>query len=197
MIVFLFGLPGVGKTYLGKLLQRKLGAYYWDGDEALTTEMRLAVKNEQPFSATMTEDLSNTIIGTINTLKQSHSLIIVSQAMLLESDRQMFREHFEDISFIYIKCDLEHARQRIVQRADFVTESYFNKLVAAFEPHRTDAEAYPSIDNYNKSDEQLIREFNSILDQDLQDSWDPGFFQTLKSIDDGISAYFHRLVALR
>ena len=56
------------------------------------------------------------------------------------------------------------------------TISYFDKLTKAFEPHRQDAEAYPSIDNDHKTDEQLIRNFQNILDIKPRSSLLPNFF---------------------
>lgn len=176
MIVFLFGLPGVGKTYIGQLLQKELGACYWDGDEALTEEMRLAVRNEQAFSRAMTAELTSTIIDKMKQLEQNNEFIIVSQAMLRETDRQLFREQFSDLHFIYIRCEQDHTSHRIAQRADFVTVSYFEKLTIAFEPHRKDAETYPIIDNYKKTDEQLINAFNKLLNIKPKVSWTLEFF---------------------
>ncbi|WP_298623850.1 AAA family ATPase [uncultured Legionella sp.] len=183
MIVFLFGLPGVGKTYIGQLLQKELGACYWDADEALTEEMKLAVRNEQAFSRTMTTELASTIIEKMKLLEQNNEFIIVSQAMLRETDRHLFREQFSDLHFIYIRCERDHTSQRIAQRADFVTVSYFEKLTAAFEPHRKDAETYPIIDNYKKTDEQLIKAFNELLNIKPKTIWQLDFFPELTQQD--------------
>lgn len=40
MIIFLFGLPGVGKTYVGQYLSRELDYTFWDGDDALSADMK-------------------------------------------------------------------------------------------------------------------------------------------------------------
>ncbi len=172
MIVFLFGLPGVGKTYIGELLHKELGACFWDGDDALTEEMKQAVRDEKAFSKAMTAELSLTLITRINELQSSHNLIIVSQAMLRECDRQMFRDHFENIRFIYIRCDSDQVSQRIAERANFVTVSYFEKLKVAFEDHRAAAEQYPTIDNYNKTDAQLIEAFKEHLNIPREINWE-------------------------
>lgn len=184
MIVFLFGLPGVGKTYIAQLLQRTYGLCYWDGDNALTEEMKITVRNELPFSKEMTAQLTTNIISNITELKKSHQLLIVSQAMLRESDRQMFREQFSDIHFIYIRCDPEQTSQRIAQRADFVTVSYLEKITQAFEMHRKDAEAYPVIDNFRKTNEELIQEFEAILNCDPKLKRLPNFFTCVKNSED-------------
>ena len=179
MIVFLFGLPGVGKTYIGRLMEQESGAYYWDGDEALTEEMKLAVRHEQPFTRQMTTELSSTIINKIKELKKNNPFIIVSQAMLRESDRQLFRAEFDDLRFIYVRCEQEQTSLRIAQRDDFVTVSYFNRLIIAFEPHRKDAESYPTIDNYEKTDEQLIKAFNQLITTPPKVGWKLDFFSDL------------------
>lgn len=179
MIVFLFGLPGAGKTYIGHLLQRELGACFWDGDKALTDEMKCAVSKEQAFSRAMTAELTSTLIKQIKILEKQHNLVIVSQAMLRETDRQMFRDYLNDIHFIYIHCDVQKASQRIAQRANFVTVSYLEKLIVAFQPHQHDAKTYPTINNQGKTDEQLIEEFKAILDL-KQVNWEITFFSLPK-----------------
>lgn len=178
MIIFLFGLPGVGKTYLGELIQKKAGACFWDGDHALTEEMKEAVDRERPFSPQMTADLSATIINKIKELQTRHPFIVVSQAMLREADRQTFQQHFPTIRFIYISCAFDVASQRIADRANFVSVSYFTKLTEAFEPHRLAAETYPTISNYGKTDEQLIEEFQAIIDKKPKLNLDPAFFNS-------------------
>lgn len=176
MIVFLFGLPGVGKTYIGQLMEQESGACYWDGDEALTDEMKRAVREEQPFTREMTAQLSTTIANKIKELKKNNPLIIVSQAMLRESDRQWFLAEFDDLHFIYVRCEQKQTSMRIAKRDDFVTVSYFEKLIHAFEPHRIDAESYPTIDNYKKTDEELITAFNQLINIPAKLGWQLEFF---------------------
>ncbi len=163
MIVFLFGLPGVGKTYIGQLMQQRLGAFFWDGDEALTREMRETVSREEAFSEAMTQALTSTLIHKIKDLQAENDFIVVSQAMLRESDRQFFRQCFDDIQFLYISCGHEQLNERIAKRADMVSVSYLEKLISAFEPYRGQAESYPDVHNDNKTDEQLINEIREQL----------------------------------
>lgn len=180
MIVFLFGLPGVGKTYLGQLLERELSTHFWDGDEALTDEMKEAIKNEEPFSNQMTLTLTQAIIDKMDALQRDHKDIVIAQAMLLEEDRALFKARFQDIHFIYVYSEQDLTEQRLEERADHVTTSYYQNLLKAFEPHRRAAEIYPSIENSNKSDEQLIEEIMRLLDLRQDVSYPPGFFASLQ-----------------
>lgn len=158
MIVFLFGLPGAGKTYLGQLLAEHWTCPYWDGDEALTEEMKASVLEEKPFTKEMTQTLSKRMMDNMTRLSESNSTFIVSQAMLLETDRQLFKQSFPEVRFIYIYCDKNTMLQRITSRANFVTRSFCEKLQAAFKPYEADALTYPSINNSDKEDKILIEE---------------------------------------
>lgn len=45
MLLILFGLPGCGKNYVGEILQSSFGFYFYDGDDALTDDMRDCLNN--------------------------------------------------------------------------------------------------------------------------------------------------------
>ncbi len=53
MLLIVFGLPGAGKTYVGKLLKDEFGFYFYDGDRDLTDEMRQALKEKKLFNDSM------------------------------------------------------------------------------------------------------------------------------------------------
>ena len=43
-LIILFGLPGTGKTYVGKVFEKYFDYYFYDGDNDLTPEMREAIQ---------------------------------------------------------------------------------------------------------------------------------------------------------
>lgn len=163
MVIFLFGLPGVGKSYIGQLLRERASLYFWEGDDALSLEMHEAVNREQPFSSAMMEELTSSIIQQILDLKKQHQIVVVSQAMLIESDRIKISQHVGEVLYVYVHCSLPLMRERVKRRGDFVTESYLEKLVAAFEQYKAETEAYPSIENADKTDEQLVEEIVQLI----------------------------------
>ncbi|KTD78815.1 AAA family ATPase [Legionella waltersii] len=179
MIVFLFGLPGAGKTYLGQLLANHWSCPYWDGDEALTQEMRVAVHEERPFSEEMTRTLSNRMIESMTSLSSSHKTFVVSQAMLLETDRELFKKLFPDIRFVYIHCDKNTMLQRVASRANFVSVSYCEKLLTAFQPYEQAALQYPSVNNNNKDDTILLDELKQACTKESKNYPGNGFFNSM------------------
>ncbi len=44
MFLFLFGLPGTGKNYIGRFLDTNFGYSFFDGDDAIPIEMMDALK---------------------------------------------------------------------------------------------------------------------------------------------------------
>jgi gluconokinase len=163
VIIFLFGLPGAGKSYIGHLLRQRANIHFWEGDEALSHDMREAVNQEQPFSPAMMEKLTSSIIQQILTLKKQHALLVISQAMLIEADRNKISACVGDILYVYVHCPLPLMRERVKRRGDFVTESYLEKLMVAFEKHKAEAECYPSIENAGKTDEQIVDEIVKLV----------------------------------
>ena len=41
MIIYLYGLPAVGKNFIGELLKERYGFYFQDADKYLPKEMKL------------------------------------------------------------------------------------------------------------------------------------------------------------
>jgi gluconate kinase len=178
-------LPGAGKTYLGQLLANYWSCPYWDGDNALTQEMRTAVHEEKPFSEEMTRTLSNRMIDSMTNLSLSHKTFVVSQAMLLETDRELFKQLFPDIRFVYIHCDKDTMLQRIASRANFVSVSYCEKLLTVFQPYEQAALQYPSVNNSDKEDTVLLEELKQACTKESKTYTSESFFS--KKIADTIT----------
>jgi gluconokinase len=54
MLLILFGLPGSGKNFVGRILQEDFGFLFHDADDDLPDEMREAIQSQQiPRCATL------------------------------------------------------------------------------------------------------------------------------------------------
>src|SRR5690606_4548719 len=52
-LLVLFGIPGAGKTYVGRVLAADFGFHFRDVDQDLPDEMREAIVNKQPVTDAM------------------------------------------------------------------------------------------------------------------------------------------------
>lgn len=165
MLLFLFGLPGVGKTFIGKLLQQKYGACFWDGDEALDEKMIAYIYEEIPFTTEMTEKLTETMIRSIEeklaTIEKDR-LLVVAQAMLIEKDRRTFTKKFKELQFIQVKSDPALADKRIESRNNWVTPKFAENIRKSFKPYQAEADNYPALIN-NSDSEAIYLQIESLL----------------------------------
>lgn len=186
MIIFLFGLPGAGKSYVGKLLARERQLPFWDGDNALDEEMKDYIRQEKNFTPQMTAKLSQTLIKEIKqrSLASTTKPFIVSQAMLRECDRALIRQHFSNLLFIQVKASAELLDERIKTRNDWVSPEYAQKINLAFQlSHQDKASIYPALINDGQSDNQLMEQFEQLLEQWINEkSLTPSFFTRLTPI---------------
>ena len=167
--IFLFGLPGVGKSYIGKLLEEKYNFLFWDGDQALSPEMKEYIRREEPFTSEMTAQLSSNIISTIHSLVEEEQRskegrpIAIAQAMLIEGDRQTIKEHFPDMQFIHVVSDKDIANKRIDQRNDWVSVSFAENIRSVFERIRGQTEKYPTLVNNSDGNLHIEQQLQFLL----------------------------------
>jgi gluconate kinase len=87
-IIILFGEMGSGKNYHGEKLAKEKGYLFFDGDDALTSEMRDRVNKFKPISREMIlhfiSDLLSVIIEKSN---DTDTGLVVSQALYFDEDR--------------------------------------------------------------------------------------------------------------
>jgi len=55
MIIFLFGLLGCGKNYVGKIFE-EFGFHLYDADKDLTPRMKRAIAKQQAFTEQMRDE---------------------------------------------------------------------------------------------------------------------------------------------
>lgn len=159
MLIVLFGNPGVGKSYIGKLLQQQYGYFLYDADADLTPAAIQAIQEEQIFSPQMEAEFVDIVITRISKLHQQHKNIIVAQAFGREAPRQKLFNSFKDIKFYFVQVSDELANQRLAARNDWVNIAYADKIRQEFEqpliPHQV-------IDN-SQDDPYVLQQFANFL----------------------------------
>lgn len=160
MILVLFGLPGAGKTYIGKLLEEKYKWHFYDGDADLPQSMLDALKNLSPITDEMRDEFINRLVESARKLKNSHKNLVVSQTFLKEKHRRQFLDAFDGVQFVLVKTDEKILLQRLYERrksTDYV--NYAKIMIQKFEEPKIE---HMTIDN-SGDNESLEKQLEEIL----------------------------------
>lgn len=120
MLIVLFGLPGAGKTFVGKILQTDFGYTLYNADRSLPRDMRFALFQKKIISENMRGRFFRNIILKVRTLTRQHSKLVIVQTFLKDAYRKQFLQKFPDAKFLLIKAKEKTREERYVKR------SYFN-----------------------------------------------------------------------
>lgn len=160
-LVILFGPTGAGKTYIGQLIQKHFGYYFYDGDTDLTAEMKRALQQMRPITDPMRDRFIAKLLGSIETLLKTHPNLVVAQTFIKEKyRRQLFRRR-PQVRLVLVKTKTNIRYDRRQKRADYPwDETYVKTMDAVFEtpqlPHQV-------ITNDKTGPDSLLKQLRSLL----------------------------------
>jgi gluconokinase len=158
MLVFLFGHPGAGKNYVGEILSKHFGYYFWDADLALTAEMKACIANQEVFTQNMRDGFTQIIIENTNRLCLNPN-VVVAQAFFKEKNRRQIAMAFPEAKFILIEANPQTILTRLQLRGNAVDSAYAEKIRAQFEMPRL---LYQSLSN-NTDENDIIQQLRSFF----------------------------------
>lgn len=160
MIVYLYGLPGVGKNFIGEIFKNEFNFHFQDADEYLTVSMKNKLRKGEHFTIKEVEEYHKIIAYNIFELRFKHSNLVITQASLFKKHRNIIKKLNPEINFIHINSDLETINKRIKKRKGYVTKEYSDHLLKFLEVDENDM----VIENYyNTTVDTLINKINNIL----------------------------------
>lgn len=134
-IIILFGPTGAGKTYIGRLLEKEFGYYFYNGDSDLTDEMKLALNSMQVITDRMRQKFINRLINTTVALSQKHQNLAVAQTFIKNKYRLRLLKKLPQARFVLVSTKTNRRYRRRQKRADYPwNETYVKKMDALFEP---------------------------------------------------------------
>ena len=150
---FLYGLPGCGKSFVGKKLA-EMGYRFEEGDAWLSADMRAALSRGEGFTPSMRDAYCDRCIERINAItdEEIHGQrrpLAVAQAMFKRKHRRRIHEKCPQISFIQVKCAEEERIKRLEARTEGIDAELGMKMRADFQEGqdtilRTDAGGLPT-----------------------------------------------------
>jgi carbohydrate kinase (thermoresistant glucokinase family) len=128
MLIYLYGLPGAGKNFIGEVYKSKFNFYFQDADEYLPEKMKNKLKQGKHFTVEDVKEYHYIIADKIYKLKKEHQNLIISQASLFSKHRQIIKDKNPSIEFIYINSDRNTIIKRLNHRKGYVTQKYMLDL---------------------------------------------------------------------
>ncbi len=160
-LVFLFGLAGVGKSYVGRVVADRFGYTAYDLDSDLTPAMREAIAAQLPFTEEMRDEFFDVVVHRVTELSAAHSHLVFMQGAYKERHRLKVRQAHPEIQFVWIDAPMEVLRQRLTARADAISPDYASSIMSHFEPPREESSL--RLVNDTSSHEELARRFEALF----------------------------------
>ena len=159
-VIYLFGLAGAGKSYVGQLIAANSDYNPYEADQDLTPEMRAAIKNKQPFTDDMRDNYYALILQKIQTLLKEHSRIVVMQATYKQRHRDMLKRALgNNLALLEVCADQNVLVQRLIDRGDQVDPAYAHSIAKNFEvPNPSQLKIINNAD-----DSSVIKQLNQLF----------------------------------
>jgi len=160
MIIYLYGLPGVGKNYIGEIFKNKFNFNFIDADDYLPINMKTKLKNGKYFTKEEVCNYHKIIAYNIFELKTLYSKLVITQASLFREHRKIIKNLNPEINFIHIRSDINTINERIENRKGYVTHEYSDYLQKYLEVGANDTYIENNLDT---TIEDLINIINELL----------------------------------
>jgi len=124
MLIYLYGLPGAGKNFIGEVYKNKFNFHFQDADEYLPKKMKNKLKRGEHFTVEDVKGYHYIIANKIYKLKKKYKNLVISQASLFIEHRQIIKDKNPLVEFIYINSDRNTIMNRLNHRKGYVTQKY-------------------------------------------------------------------------
>ena len=158
-LLFVFGTPGVGKSFVGRILHHEYDFFHYDADEDLTADMIAAIKNETVFTDAMRQKYFDIVLQKTDFLLKRNEKVVVTQALIKESNRRQIFAALPEIRFIHVTAAVNNINQRLRIRDNWVSIEYANKIRTIFEEPEM---SHINIDN-NRDKQHIMNQLDALL----------------------------------
>lgn len=132
-ILFLFGLSGSGKSYVGDLIGELTGRYVYDADDDITDEMILALKEKRPFTEKMRDQYFPVVVEKVLSLRQRYKFLVVTQGVYKQRHRDYLEAKIPNMEMIFINVSDQFISKRLAARCEGITDASAIALRSDFE----------------------------------------------------------------
>lgn len=161
MIIILFGLPGAGKTYIGKLIHKHFNYSFYDGDHDVTDAIKAAIETKTPFTDAMRDEFFLKLFHSMERLQKQHQNLVVAQTFIKERYRLQALQRFPSARFILVKTKAHIREERLAGRIEMHLEKdYARQMVRNFDAPEIE---HQIIHNDKQGEEELVQQLEQIL----------------------------------
>ena len=165
-LIILFGFPGVGKTYVGKIFEKNFKYYFYEGDNDLTDEMKKAIIVQKVFTDKMRNEYFKILINKIQKLESKYQNLVVAQTFIKEKYRLDLIGKIPRARFILIETKTPIREKRLEERKDSPLEmEYARKMCGNFEKPKIN---HQIIINDEDGEENIKTQINLLLCNDRE-----------------------------
>lgn len=158
-ILFLFGVAGSGKSFVGDLIGEQAGWFVYHADDDITNEMRLALKEKRSFTHAMRDQYFPIIVEKILSLQQDHEHLVITQGVYKQRHRDFLSNKIPNMEMIFIDAPDQLISRRLTNRSDGIKSTSAAALRLDFEPP---IEGIKTIHN-DASSERIISQLNQFF----------------------------------
>lgn len=159
LLLIIFGKSGAGKNYIGEMIAKEYGFYFYDADLDLTDEMISAIKEERIFTDEMRTRYFEQVQREIATLWREHSKLVVTQGLFKNRNRHDLRQTFPLAQFVWVDADEGIIVKRVLERDSPVTVAYARQINRFFEEPDFDCYRIVNQGEY----QEVLNKVNKIL----------------------------------
>lgn len=161
MIIILFGLPGAGKTYVGKLLHKHFGFTFYDGDNDVTDAIKEAIEKKTPFTDEMRDEFFLKLFQSMERLEKQHENLAVAQTFIKERYRLQALKYFPAAKFTLVKTKASIRESRLEGRLEMHLEkNYARQMVRNFDHPQIE---HSIVLNNEDGEQDLVSQLEQIL----------------------------------
>ncbi|HSW88466.1 MAG TPA: shikimate kinase [Candidatus Saccharimonadales bacterium] len=128
-IYVLFGLPGAGKTFVGKIFEESFGFSFYEGDADLTEEMKEAIVTKTPFTDEMRDIFFHNLIHNVKNKYKEKKKIVIAQTFIKEKYRIMLLEAIPEAKFLFIHADDAIREKRLMERVAYPLDLEYSRIM--------------------------------------------------------------------
>lgn len=132
-VLFLFGLSGAGKSYVGNLIGELADWHVYHADDDLTAEMILALDEQRPFTERMRDDYFPVVVERIRALQKDYTHIVVTQGVYKQRHRDYLLQNIPGMEMLCVDASNQFILQRLGRRNDGITNASAEALRRDFE----------------------------------------------------------------
>jgi gluconate kinase len=135
MLLILFGLPGAGKSFAGRLLRDRFGYYFHEADDDIPDDYKRAVAAGQVVDDDRRDTYHRRLLDRLAELQSAHPRLAIAVPLLRDRHRRWIQERFPQAKFILVQCDHARWQARLdSRRTHTVGLDYARKIISLYEP---------------------------------------------------------------